>query len=287
MGVPGELRGLEEAYKRCGGGVSWERLFQPAAEIARESTVGLELGRRLTFAPFGKPLSSWMLSQPVWSNIFAPKGRLLKAGQTLRRPAYAKTLTTIGEKGAAAFYEGPIAEAMVKTVQAAGGILTLEDLKGYKVIVRPALEATYRDRKYYTTHAPSGGPVIISLLNTVEGYKNWVEKGRTGLAIHRFIEALKCELALRLVKTAQSADESSQRQSPSPLVPSWEILPSFTTMPNSRRLPRNRLPLLVRPLISLSLRISYADRYTTNSSSQYYRCRSSISLVNKGNLSLL
>lgn len=43
VAVPGELRGLEEAYKLCGGGVSWQRLVQPAADIAKASTVGNEV----------------------------------------------------------------------------------------------------------------------------------------------------------------------------------------------------------------------------------------------------
>ena len=78
IAVPGELRGLEAAYERCGGGVPWARLFQPSADIARESLVGKELARRLNWAPFGgKPMSSWMLEDKQWKAIFAPKGKLL------------------------------------------------------------------------------------------------------------------------------------------------------------------------------------------------------------------
>ena len=78
IGVPGELRGLEAAYERCGGGVPWARLFQPSADIARESQVGKELARRLNWAPFGgKPMSSWMLEHHDWRAIFASKGKLL------------------------------------------------------------------------------------------------------------------------------------------------------------------------------------------------------------------
>lgn len=51
VAVPGELRGLEEAYKKCGGGVSWARLVQPSVDIARESKVGLEVRHRF-LSPF-------------------------------------------------------------------------------------------------------------------------------------------------------------------------------------------------------------------------------------------
>lgn len=45
-----------------------------------------------------------MLKQKVWADIFAPEGELLKAGQTLRRENYARTLQKIGREGASAFY---------------------------------------------------------------------------------------------------------------------------------------------------------------------------------------
>ena len=88
--------------------------------------------------------------------------------------------------------QGPIADSMIRTIKKAGGILTSEDLASYKAIVLPALRATYNNRTYYVGHAPSGGPVLINLLNTLEGYKGFASSGRTGLAVHRFIEALKC-----------------------------------------------------------------------------------------------
>lgn len=109
-----------------------------------------------------------MLSQPLWASIFAPHGQLLVAGDILRRENYSRTLETIGREGADIFYHGAMAKSMVKTVRDAGGILTLKDLADYKVNISPALHSTYLNRTYYTAQAPSGGPVIISLLNTLE-----------------------------------------------------------------------------------------------------------------------
>lgn len=100
IGVPGEIRGLEAAYKACGGGVSWARLFQPAANIARKSPLGPELARRLRIDYF----SGWMMEDPLWKKIFAPNGTFLNTGEVLRRETYAVTLETIGREGADAFY---------------------------------------------------------------------------------------------------------------------------------------------------------------------------------------
>lgn len=192
IGVPGELRGLEAAYKACGGGVSWERLFQPSADLARESKIGKELARRLNAAPFGAPMSAWMLEEDDWKAMFAPEGKLLVEGETLRREAYAQTLERIGREGVESFYTGDIAKSLLKTIKKAGGILTAEDFADYRAIVKPAFRATYLNRTYYTTHYPSGGPIIANLLNTLEGYDDFAEKGKTGLSTHRFVEALKC-----------------------------------------------------------------------------------------------
>ncbi|SCV69782.1 BQ2448_1176 [Microbotryum intermedium] len=198
VGVPGELRGLEAAYERCGGGVSWERLFAPSVELARKSKVGRELARRLNAAPFGgASMSAWMLEEEGWRELFAPDGELLKEGEILRRVAYADTLETIGRQGASVFYEGEFAESMIATVQAAGGILTLDDLRSYSAIVLPARQETYRNRTYYTGHYPSGGPIITHLLNVLEGFPSFVDEGRTGLSTHRFVEALKFAFGAR------------------------------------------------------------------------------------------
>ena len=75
--------------------------MQPSADLARESQIRPEMARRLSIPA----LSGWILDDKVWAKQFAPGGELLKVGGTLRRPAYARTLETIGREGAGAFYE--------------------------------------------------------------------------------------------------------------------------------------------------------------------------------------
>ena len=55
---------------------------------------------------------------------------------TLTNPDLADTLTRIANQGAEAFYEGPIAESIVATVQANGGKLTQDDMAGYQALKR-------------------------------------------------------------------------------------------------------------------------------------------------------
>lgn len=202
VAVPGELRGFEAAYQACGGGVTWERIFRPAAELAREFKVGKELHRRLNArwsgTNEGPTISEWIKDDDAFSEVFMRGGKkgkrseFLQEGDTVRREAYAWTLDKLGREGASAFYEGEIADAIVRAARTTGGILTHDDMKAYRAVVRPAEVATYRGRKYYTGSYPSGGPILQHLLNVLEGYDTFAEEGKTGLGVHRFVEALKC-----------------------------------------------------------------------------------------------
>lgn len=189
VGVPGEMRGLQEAHGRWGK-LPWARLVQPSVDLAAEWTVDIELARRLQmFAPL-------IFSQEDWRPIFAPEGRMLLEGETIRRTNYSRTLSAIASAGPDVFYKGPIADSIIRKIQATGGIMTNEDLENYTVKVDRALQGTYHDKKVYTSHAPTSGPVLLHILNLLERY-DLIGEGRTGLNIHRFVEALKFGFAAR------------------------------------------------------------------------------------------
>jgi gamma-glutamyltranspeptidase/glutathione hydrolase/leukotriene-C4 hydrolase len=187
VAVPGEVRGLQEAYQRWGS-LPWKRLVDPSVALANGWEVDKELGRRLPW------FSELMLNNPDWSAVFAPDGRLLKEGEIIRRTKLARTLSVIGEEGPDVFYKGPIADSIVRKVRATGGILSHEDMETYSVKVERALEGTYRGRKIYTTHAPTSGPVLLHMFNLVERY-DFTE--RNSLNAHRLVEAMKFGFAAR------------------------------------------------------------------------------------------
>lgn len=187
VGVPGELRGLEEAHRRWGT-LSWKRLIEPSIALAQGWKVDRELAKRITWYP------DLMLKNPAWSAIFAPTGKFLRQGEVIRRTNLSLTLATIANKGAGAFYKGPIADSIVLKVQETGGILTHTDLEKYTVQVRPALQGVYRGRKVFTSHAPTSGPVLLHMLNLIE---NFDMKERTSLNVHRLVEVLKFGFAAR------------------------------------------------------------------------------------------
>jgi gamma-glutamyltranspeptidase/glutathione hydrolase len=81
---------------------------------------------------------------------------------TLRlQPALGTLLRSIGRDGPATFYRGASAEAVVRAVQRAGGVLTAQDLAKYQVRTLAPLEGTYRGHRIVTVPPPSAGGIIV------------------------------------------------------------------------------------------------------------------------------
>lgn len=137
-----------------------------------------------------------MKNRTEWSDVYFPNGVAVKEGDIVKRPTLADTLELISKKGADVFYEGEIAESLVETIQSAGGIITLEDFKSYKPIIRPTMSTYYNGRKVTTCSEPTSGPVLLSVLNLIERFQFKVE-GLTGLNLHRLVEAFKFGYAFR------------------------------------------------------------------------------------------
>ncbi|KAL0581322.1 hypothetical protein V5O48_000698 [Marasmius crinis-equi] len=204
VGVPGDVRGYEEAHRRWGS-LPWKKLFLPNAALANGFPVGVELARRLPW------FADLLLHNPDWSPIFAPEGALLQEYETLRNPKLAESLEKIGHEGADGFYTGSIADSIVRKVRETGGIITHQDLKNYSVDVYRSLEGTYLDKTVYVPRAPTSGPgvfisldsmptpdnltlVLLHMLNIIE-HCDFSE--RNGVNAHRVVEVLKYGFAAR------------------------------------------------------------------------------------------
>ena len=96
------------------------------------------------------------------------EGNLKKLGSVLKMPKFASTLEKIRDDPES-FYIGELAEDIVKDVQENGGIITREDMKTYKVVVRDPLTAEMGDYTWYTNPAPGSGAVLSLILNILKG----------------------------------------------------------------------------------------------------------------------
>ena len=169
VGTPGTVRLLEEVHKKHGK-ADWKSLFARAEQLA---TDGFQVSPRLAslIASDGDRLKKY---EGARGYFYDAAGAPLKAGATLKNPAYAETLKTIATSGADAFYKGPIAEAIVKTVrEAAGnpGVLSLADLANYRVKEREPVCFNYRALDVCGMGPPSSGAVAVSqMLGLIENF---------------------------------------------------------------------------------------------------------------------
>jgi len=196
VGTPGLPRLLEHIHKRHGK-LPWARLFVPAIKLARD---GFEISTRLYF------LLRWFgtdgLSPAARRYFFDDNGSPLPIGYRLTNPAYAATLETLAEKGADAFYSGPIAEAIVDTVAKApnaAGDLALADLAGYKVVERPPLCFEYRARRVCSMGPPSSSMTIAQTLKMLERFDlgHTPDDAMRASALHLIVEAERLAYADR------------------------------------------------------------------------------------------
>nr|CAB3476266.1 unnamed protein product [Digitaria exilis] len=192
MGIPGELAGLHAAWSRYGR-LPWRDLVAPAIRLARD---GYEIVAYVARAL--KSSEADVLADPGLRAVFAPAGRVLAAGETCRNPALAAALELIADEGSAALYGGAVGAALVRDVTAAGGIVTVEDLRNYRVEVSDAMRVDSMGFTFLGMPPPSSGTVgMAMILNVLGGYKS-LEFLKGFLGIHRLIEAIKHMLATRM-----------------------------------------------------------------------------------------
>jgi gamma-glutamyltranspeptidase / glutathione hydrolase len=166
VGVPSTPRLLEAAHKKWGK-LPWAQLFEPAIAIAEN---GFNISPRLAgLAAKDRFLSRDPLAKALYFN---EDGTAKPAGTPLKNPAMAATLRILAKDGMDAFYAGPIAEDIVATITSHPGNpgdMTLDDLKAYKAIERPAVCGPYRGKKICGMGPPSSGAIaVLQILSVLE-----------------------------------------------------------------------------------------------------------------------
>jgi len=195
VGVPGVVRMLAEAHKRYGR-LPWGRLFEPAIRLAEQ---GFVVSPRLhALIAADEHLKDFPAARQYF---FTADGAPLPIGQVLRNQALADTLRQIADRGADAFYRGPIAADIVAAVQSAPvrpGKMTLDDLADYRVKVRAAICTPYRDWRVCGMPPPSSGAVTIGqILAFLEPYDMARIGTSSAQAVHLIAEASRLAFADR------------------------------------------------------------------------------------------
>lgn len=169
VAVPGTVAGTGEAHKRFGR-MPWGKLVQPAVDLASEG-LRVDWYASLMISSSAKELAS----DRDAAAVFLDEGRWPKiAGWTaisnlrLNQGKMAETLGTIRDKGAASFYTGALAKALVGDVQQKGGCLSLDDMSQYRPEWQEPLVIPYRSSKVFATPMLTAGPSLRDALAEME-----------------------------------------------------------------------------------------------------------------------
>lgn len=189
IGVPGTVAGLALALEKYGSGkFTLAELLTPAIALARDGfAVTDDIAD--TLPRWHQRLARWPASARIFSR---PDGTALQEGDRLVQSDLATTLQAIAAQGARGFYEGPVAEKLVAGIRDAGGIVTLDDLKGYLPLLRQPLRGRYRGHDIVAMPPPSsGGVVLIESLNILAGFDIAAMQPGAPETLHLMIEAMK------------------------------------------------------------------------------------------------
>jgi gamma-glutamyltranspeptidase/glutathione hydrolase len=197
VGVPGTVAGLALAHEKFGSGkLSLADLIAPAIALARDG-IAVEDDTAASLPGVRSRLARWPASAKIF---FRPNGAPLAAGDRLVQTDLAATLEAIARNGPPAFYEGATAGKLVDALRAEGGVMTLDDLKNYRPVLRTPVRGSYRGYEIVSMPPPSSGGVhLIEMLNILEGYDLRALAAERGAAEHVMIETMKRAYADRAV----------------------------------------------------------------------------------------
>jgi gamma-glutamyltranspeptidase / glutathione hydrolase len=186
VAVPGTVAGLEHARSKYGT-LSREKLVAPAIALADEGFT-LQAGDVRGLAEATRDLAN---DKPS-AAIFLENGHAKREGMALVQKDLASTLREISRNGTAGFYKGRVAEAIVTSNRAGGGILSMEDFAQYAPRELAPVECDYRGLRIVSAPPPSSGGVILcEILQVLEGYPLGELGFRSAEAVHYQIEAMR------------------------------------------------------------------------------------------------
>jgi gamma-glutamyltranspeptidase/glutathione hydrolase len=159
VSVPAVAAGLALALDRFGT-LPWSIVSTPAAELAERGVeVTPELRASLeTFAARADPGSLRALFS---------KGALPEVGSLWVQLDMARLLRRLCDEGPGALYRGELARAIVAQVRDRGGILSEDDLAGYRPLEVEPIGIDYRGVRVLTPPPPSGGLTSLQILRTL------------------------------------------------------------------------------------------------------------------------
>lgn len=183
--VPGVVDGWWQLHKRYGK-LEWQDLFEDAIKYAEEGFIVTE-----KFSGYISEKKDILKKNQESAKIFLPGGEYLKPGAHFKQKDVAWVLKKIAQEGASVFYEGEIAEKMISSLQAEGGLLTMEDLKNHQTTIEKPLVSDYKGLKVHEVKPNTQGIAALMMMNILKNQDIQEIGDNTADYYHLMAEAAK------------------------------------------------------------------------------------------------
>jgi gamma-glutamyltranspeptidase/glutathione hydrolase len=187
--VPGAVAGWNALHGRFGK-LPWQELFRPSIFYAQEGFPVAEL-----IHGYWQSGPEALAHDAEGRRVYLPDGKVPAVGQIFKNPDLAKALRLVAEKGAAAFYQGEIAKAILSTSQELGGTMTADDLTQFQAEWVAPISTTYRDWTIYELPPNGQGMAALEMLNIMETSPASADGPLSVAELHKKIEAMKLAYA--------------------------------------------------------------------------------------------
>ncbi|MBI1387527.1 MAG: gamma-glutamyltransferase [bacterium] len=191
--VPGCVSGWKALHGRFGH-LDWARLFEPAAGHAREGFLVTELiGHDWQSAP------RLFEQYPNAAATYAPDGSAPRFGQVFRNPDLASVFEILMQEGADAYYQGEIAERIVKYSKERGGMFEMSDFTDHHADWVDPVSTSYRGYDLWEIPPNGQGAAALQIMNMLETFDIGSLEPNSAEHLHLFIEAKKLAFEDRAV----------------------------------------------------------------------------------------
>lgn len=206
VAVPGLVDGLGKAHTRYGR-MPWNELLQPAIALAKEGFqvdwyVALLIASAARNLAQDPDAAARFLVDGQWPRV---ANWTALSDQRIDMSSMAPTLEALAAEGPRALYDGDLAAALARDVEAKGGSLRRADLAAYQAEWQEALSFPYRGARLQVTPQLTAGPTIAEVFRRLEdGFTPVaVPDGASYAAV---AAALKAAYAKRLAEDGDNED---------------------------------------------------------------------------------
>jgi gamma-glutamyltranspeptidase len=172
------LRGVLPATLTVPGSVaSWCAAHREYGRVPLARDLADAIGHAREGFPVSARLAHWIEygnAEKIFNDhaqaLFAPGGRVPKAGARLANPGLARALQRVAQDAEAGFYRGETARALATFARAQGGFFDEDDLRAQDAAWGEPLRARYRGVEIVETPPPTQGFTVLEMLNLIEAH---------------------------------------------------------------------------------------------------------------------